>query len=231
MNSIMHMGVLFRTRVKDTLKNMEVLLLFFIFPVIALIIQKTMGVSAGMGGAFFIGVFGVMHCAFAPTMVMASLVAEEKEKHTLKVLLFANVSLREYLISTGGFVCLVTMLTSGIFLASGGIEIERIPLFLLYMCIGSIVSVLLGGCIGFYADSHTAANGIAVPIGMIFAFLPMLASFNEGIRKVADYTYGQQVGMILSGSDISIRGNIIIAANMLLFIVLAFFLYKRNKTR
>ena len=43
------------------------------------------------------------------------------------------------------------------------------------------------------------ATSITVPAMMVFAFLPMLAMFNDPIRRIAGFSYTQQMSLWLTG--------------------------------
>lgn len=187
---------IFVKQIKDTLRSKQVLLLFFVFPVIAFAMVTAMNDIAGQAN-FFIAVFATIHIIFTPIVCSATVVAEEKEKNTLRMLIMSNVKPFQYLFSIGGFIWLMTMLTGGFFFFIGDYTAEEIPVIAVFMAFGTILSVLLGMAAGTASRSVSAANGIAVPLGMVLGFLPMLARFNETIQKAADFLYSQQISYVL----------------------------------
>lgn len=216
-------------QIKDTLKNMPVLVLFVVYPCIAIIMTQAMQEQTG-AGIVFLSIFATMHCVFTPIVAAASILAEEKEKNTLRVLIMSNVTLREYFISIGGFILIADLLTGSAFLFLISHRITEVLSFLTAMSIGCILSIILGICIGLYARNPAAANGLAVPFAMIFAFLPMLSNFNKSIENVSKFTYGQQISYLLSGKKLSVAGVCIIIINVIILIILAAVLYKRSLT-
>jgi ABC-2 type transport system permease protein len=169
-----------------------------------------------------------MHCVFTPIVATAGVISEEKEKNTLRVLIMSNVSLKEYLGSIGGFILIATVLSGSVFLFISDQTLETSLFFLLFLSIGCLVSIILGTCIGLYSKNTGAANGLAVPFGMLFAFMPMLSSFNEGIEKISRFTYGQQISYLLSGKRIDVFGIIIICLNATALLGLSALLYKKS---
>jgi ABC-2 type transport system permease protein len=93
---------------------------------------------------------------------------------------------------------------------------------------GSLISIILGTSIGLCSKNAAAANGMAVPFGMVFAFLPMLANFNKGIEAVSKFTFGQQISYLLAGKGITTFGIIILCVNFVLLLVISALLFKRS---
>ncbi len=218
---------LFIKQIKDTLKNMPVLVLYIVYPIIALVMANAIPDQMETGG-LFTAIFATMHCVFTPLVAAGSFLAEEKEQNTLRVLILSNVTLREYFISIGSFILIADLLTGSFFLLSSGTGLTESLLFLLSMAVGCLISIIFGICIGLYAKNSAAANAIAVPFGMLFSFLPMLAFFNKGIEQVARYSYGQQISYLLSGKSLGLSGILILIANTLILIVLSAYLYRKS---
>lgn len=229
MSGMGRVTAVFYKQIKDTLKNGQILLLFLIYPAVAFAMQAAIG-DAMENGVFFTSIFATMHGVFTPIVVTSTIISEEKEKNTLRDLIMANVSMGEYLLSVGGFIFLLTLLTGGLFPLMAGM-----PLFAslkLMMCIaaGSLCSILLGMAIGCAAKSMTAATGLSVPAGMLFGFMPMMSAFNETIRKFADFTYSEQIRRIISGTaSISLKGTLVIICNGLVFALLFKLAYARGR--
>lgn len=218
---------LFHKQLKDVFKNLPVLVLFIVYPVIAIIMTQAMKDQVGMG-SFFVSIFATMHCVFTPIVATSSIITEEKEKNTLRVLIMSNVTLREYLLSIGGFILIATMLTSGIFLFLIDLTPANALLFLSGIASGCLISIILGVCIGLFSKNAAAANGLAVPFGMVFAFMPMLANFNQGIEAVSKFTFGQQVSYLLGGKALGTFGIIVLCINFILLIVVSTVRFKRS---
>ncbi len=218
---------LFTKQAKDVTKNIPVLVLFIIYPCISLIMIQAMQKEVDMG-TLFLSIFATMHSVFTPIVTTASIISEEKEKNTLRVLIMSNVTLKEYFFSIGGFVLTATVITGSFFLFMLEQTFGKSLLFLLFLSIGSVISIILGMCIGLYSKNTSAANGLAVPFGMLFAFMPMLSSFNKSIEMVSKFTYGQQISYLLEGEKATPLGIIILLINVVVFSLLAALLYRRS---
>lgn len=213
-------------QIKDTFKNTPILVLFLVYPIIAFLMTSAM--KGQEGSEAFISIFATMHCIFTPVVAASSILSEEKEANTLRVLIMSNVTLREYFISIGGFVLISTVATGSVFLFIAQKDLINSLVFILSLALGSLISIILGLCIGLYAKNASAANGLAVPCGMFFAFLPMLANFNKEMESVSRFTFGQQVSYLLGKGSISIFGVVVICVNAVLFAFLASFLFRKS---
>lgn len=191
-------GIIFRKQTKDTGKNIALLIQFIMFPLIAVIMENAIQLN-DMPEHFFVGMFAVMHIGMAPLNVTTAIISEEKEKNTLRGLLFANIRPTEYLIGIGGFVFTACMIGTVVFDILGGYHDKQFFLFLLIMAAGIVVSMLIGAVIGIRSKNQIAATSIMTPVMMIFAFLPMLAMFNDTVAKVADIAYSQHIQLLLNG--------------------------------
>lgn len=184
---------IFRKQVKDILKNTQVLILFAIFPVIAYVMTSSMKMET----AFFVSLFGTMHAVFTPLMASASIIAEEKEKNTLRILILSNVKPFEYLLSIGSFVFILTNISSFLFAWIGGFRGRDFFGFVLVMMLGSICSIILGAALAIFSKNQMSATASAIPLAMVFSFLPMLSAFNDSVGSISRFTFGQQISNLL----------------------------------
>ncbi|NLL75829.1 MAG: ABC transporter permease [Clostridiales bacterium] len=229
--SVSHIGAIFVKQCKDVFKNTQVLVLFVIYPIVAAIMTTSVGGQLGQMD-FFISIFATMHAVFTPVVVTASVISEEKEKNTLRVLIMSGVRPFEYLTGIGGFVFFCTMLTGSSYLAMGSFNMGTGAGFLLCMGIGCICSIVLGLAIGGFADNLMSANALAVPVSMVISFLPMIAYFNKAIGRVSKYIYGQQIGNYMqnpSGYNLTVEIISIVAVNFLLCLVAFIFVFRHNR--
>ncbi|MDE6944512.1 MAG: ABC transporter permease [Lachnospiraceae bacterium] len=223
--------IIYRKQLKDTGKNMALWIQFVMFPVMAAIMENSIRVE-GMPEHFFVGMFTVMHVGMAPLTVSAAIISEEKEKNTLRMLRFANVKPLEYLCGTGGFVFTACMAGGVAFGFLGGYMGEKLLLFCLIMAAGILASMLFGAAIGVWSRTQIAATAVVTPMMMVFAFLPMLAMFNQTIEKIADIAYSQHIQLLLNslnaGTPAEAKNVIVIAANVMIAAVLFGIAYRRR---
>ncbi len=230
MNNIL---TIFLKQCKDTLKNKAVLIQFLMFPAMALLMENAIPTDAmPMPEHFIAKLFAVMYIGMAPLVSTASIIAEEKEQNTLRVLMMSNVSPIQYLSGVGfyvGLLCMLGALVFGLCIDYSGPEFAH---FLLIMTIGILISILLGGIIGICSKNQMAATSLFVPVMLVFSFLPMLSMFNETIAKVAKFLYSQQVFLLINriGETAPETENIVIpAVNGLLALALFLLAYYKKQ--
>lgn len=221
-------GVIIKKQIKDTLKNKTVLIQFVMFPVLTLIFENAIDIP-DMPELFFTKLFSVMYMGMAPLVAVASIIAEEKEKNTLRVLTMANVKAWEYLAGIGIYVWAICMAGAGVMattLSSGDI-----PFYLGVMAAGFIISIAIGACIGIISSNQMAATSLSLPVMLIFSFMPMLAMFNDKIEKIAGIFYTQQIRELLGNmtfDGIKTETMLVVAVNALLALSLFFAAFKRK---
>lgn len=227
---IKHIIAILWKQIKDTLKNKTILIQFVMFPALTLIMENAVKME-GMPEHFFATLFAVMYMGMAPLTSMASIISEEKEKNTLRVLRMANVKPAEYLVGVGVYIWLICMIGAGVIGIAGKYEGSAFCNFMCIIGIGMLVSVLIGAAIGTWSKNQMTATSITVPVMMVFSFLPMLSMFNDGIAKVAKITYSQQVNTLLNRigqMEVKPEQAGVILVNMVIAIVLFAVAYRKT---
>lgn len=180
---------------------------------------------------FFVTLFGTMYIGMAPLISMSSIISEEKEYNTLRVLLMSNVKAAEYLIGISSYVVFLCTLGAIVIGLQGNYNSTELVWFTITMAIGIIISTLIGAVVGVYSKNQMTATSISVPLMGVFSFMPMLAFFNEEIGKVSKYIYSQQINDWISNlSDLEITSEsmIILAANFLIALILFVLFYSKK---
>lgn len=225
-----NIAVIFKKQIRDTLKNKMVLIQFLMFPVLVVIFENVVKIE-DMPEHFFVKLFAVMFVGMAPLTCMSAIIAEEKEKNTLRVLLMSNVKPAEYLVGVGSYVFVMCSAGMAVFAVVGGYSGTELVRFIAAMSAGIILSELTGAVIGIFSRNQMTATSISVPVMMLFAFLPMLSMFNDTIKSVAQVTYSQQISELINGigdSGIQTESLIVIAVNFVLAVILFTVAYKRK---
>ncbi|MBR0395267.1 MAG: ABC transporter permease [Clostridiales bacterium] len=223
-----NIGVIIKKQLKDTLKNKTVLIQFVMFPLLTLIFENAINIP-DMPELFFTKLFSVMYMGMAPLVAVASVIAEEKEKNTLRVLTMANVKAWEYLAGIGIYVWTICMAGAGVMATT--LSLGDIPFYLGVMAAGFIISIAIGACIGIIASNQMAATSLSLPVMLIFSFMPMLAMFNDKIEKIAGIFYTQQIRELLGNmtfDGIKTETMLVVAVNALLALSLFFAAFKRK---
>lgn len=223
-----NIGVIIRKQLKDTLKNKTVLIQFIMFPVMTLIMENAIQIP-NMPENFFTKLFAVMYMGMAPLTSVASIISEEKEKNTLRVLMMANVKPWEYLAGIGIYVWMLCM--AGAAVMAIGLPAGQIPFFLGIMAVGFVISIAAGACIGVFSSNQMTATSLFMPVMMVLSFAPMLAMFNDKIEKIARIFYTQQLRILMNQmtfDGIKTETVLVVLINALLGIVLFFAAFKEK---
>lgn len=220
----------FYKQILDTVKNKAILIQFFMFPMMAIIMETSVKIE-DMPEHFFVKMFAAMFVGMAPLICMSSIISEEKEKNTLRTLMMSGVKSWQYLVSIGAYIFMMCMVGTAVLAILGKYEGRRLAVFFAVMAAGILVSELTGAVIGIYSRNQMAATSVTVPVMMIFSFLPMISLFNKGIRKIAEIIWSQQISNLINGideADISSKSVIVIALNYTVAIVLFAAVYRRK---
>ena len=220
--------IIIKKQLKDTLKNKTVLIQFILFPLMTLIMENAITID-GMPELFFTKLFSVMYIGMAPLTSVASIISEEKEKNTLRVLTMANVKPGQYLLGIGFYVWAICMIGAGIM--ATGLKKEDVPFYMLIMAAGFAISILVGASIGICSRNQMTATSIVMPVMMIFAFVPMLAMFNKNIEKVARFVYTEQLKEFMDHmtfDGIKTESICILAVNIVLMVALFFVAFRKK---
>lgn len=228
-----HIGAILWKQVKDTFRNKEVLIQFLMFPLMIVIMENSIEI-AEMPEHFFANLFAIMYVGMAPLTSTAAIIAEEKEKNTLRVLQMCNVKATEYLIGNGIYIVSACAAGSLIIGLAGGYNGRELLTFMGIMLFGHVISFLAGASIGVISKSQMTATAITMPVMMIFAFLPMLAMFNETIGKGAKYIFSQQLYLLMNNLQrltIDAEAGMILAGNLILIIGAFLMAYRKAFVR
>lgn len=228
MNNIV---AIFKKQLKDTLRNKTVLIQFVMFPIMTLIMNNAIKIQE-MPENFFVILFATMYIGMAPLTSIASIISEEKEKNTLRVLIMSNVKPYEYLLGIGSYVWFACMLGGAVICAVGGYNLQTSIAFMGIIAIGILTSLLIGAIIGIWSKTQMMAISITVPVMMIFSFIPMLSLFNSTIEKIARVIYSEQISRMLNQIN-SLQLNVenigVIGLNILIAAILFIIIFKKCK--
>ena len=220
--------VIIKKQIRDTLKNKTILIQFILFPVMTLIMENAINLD-GMPEHFFVKLFAVMYIGMAPLVAAAGIIAEEKEKNTLRVLMMADVKPRQYLAGISTYVWAICML--GALVMSITLPASVRAFFILIMGIGFVISIIVGACIGIFSKNQMMATSLTMPLMLIFSFVPMLSMFNESIRKCSTAVFTQQLRLLMDNmtfEEFPLTGIIVLGGSAVFFAGLFFAAYQKK---
>ena len=216
----------------DCLRNKLIILMIFMYPILTYIFYFLLH-DTPEAINMVIPIFITMHIIMTPIICMSSIISEEKEKNTLKVLFFSNVKGREYLLGVGMVILFILILSLIPYLLILDFTIMELSIFYLFSIFGLITSLLLGAVIGIVAKNQMSVGTISSPLSMIIGLLPMMAVFNTTINKFSKIIYSKQIYDIvykfLVSEEVDYQTLILICiSNMIVFIFMFSIVYRRT---
>lgn len=142
---------------------------------------------AGTLDSFLLSISLCMAIGMVVGMVVIYGIAEEKEKHTLRTLMLANVGAGEVAASKGG-VTLVAVVAVGAacFAVAGGAP-TQLPVYLVLTVLGAVPVVLVSLVLGLASRDQMTAGFYSVPV-LLLALVPTFGMTNETVDTIAAFT-------------------------------------------
>jgi len=222
---------IFTKQAKDMIRNPAVLVMFIVFPAVALIMTVfvTIPENEYVSGNMFVIMMASIFAGMGLVSSASAVVAEDIGSKSLRFLVIAGVKPHQYLLGTGGFYLLAGTVTSVVFNLIGGFTGMETLKFLSVMVTGLAASIILGMVFGILAGNQQAAAGLSMPVAVIVGFTPMIAGFNETVEKFAGVLYTQQINVVVNDFSAGLlKPLLVIAANIAVFTVLFVIAYKKK---
>lgn len=136
---------------------------------------------------FLLGSGLCMSVGMVASMVLIYGIAEEKEKHTLRTLMLANVGAGEVAASKGGVALAAVVAVGAACFAVAGGEAALLPAYLLLTAVGAVPVVLVSLVLGLASRDQMTAGFYSVPV-LLVALLPTFGMVGETVEAVAALT-------------------------------------------
>ena len=176
---------LFKKDLKSCLTN-KTILLSVLIPVFFCLLYRFLFSGLGEGlEDFVLNACAVFAISIVPTSILPVMIAEEKEKYTLRSLMLARVSGGEFLFSKIAVCLLLTLADAA---AVYFLSASRPEDFLMYTAIILLSSAglcFLGAIAGLTAKDQASAGTISAPLTLLAMLPPLFAGFNDTIGKIA----------------------------------------------
>ena len=175
---------LLKKDLKGCLTNKNILVSFLIPIVFCFIYQNVFKDLGDEMGDYVLGMCAVFSIAISPTSILPVMIAEEKEKYTLRSLMMARVRGQEFLASKMIVCLLMTALdAAAVFFITGG-DVKNFPVYTGAVLLASAGLCFLGALAGLLARDQASAGTIGAPL-MLLTMLPPL--FGEGVHRCAHH--------------------------------------------
>lgn len=216
-------AIMFKQMV-DMMRNKRSLLIVFVFPIFFTILKILAEDEFGADGASFI----LMHSILVPILLVATIVAEEKEKGTLKLLLMSGVKVYEYFLGIAVVVMGYVIIAMLIFEGAGATESFDYVYVVLFNIVADLISLLIGAIIGGVTKNQTNVGPVAVPIVLIIFFLPILQMLNPKFVFGSRYLYSGILLRVMEECAYSTKDIVYMAINLVLVIIIFLFVFRKK---
>ncbi|WMJ86959.1 ABC transporter permease [Anaerocolumna sp. MB42-C2] len=226
MDFIIKIYAIARKEKSDFIKNKKNLIMMVIFPILLFIIsiaEKQSNISS-ISPSFI-----TMHIVMVPLMCMATIIAEEKEKNTLRMLILSNVKPLEYLIGIGFIIFMFSLMGLGVFSVMDAFGEHPNHMMEIYLLLGQICSLIIGAIIGVSVNNQVSVTPIALPLILTLFFIPILAQSNTMIAMFSKYLFTDAIMRMLIANKFYSDSGIIILLNILVFSIFFVVCYKNKK--
>lgn len=227
-----HIKSVMYKQLHDTIKNKLVILLIFMYPVLAYIFYFLLK-DTPQAINMVIPIFVTMHIIMAPIVCISSIISEEKEKNTLKGLFFSGVKSYEYLLGISSVLLLILIVSLIPYLFILQFKVGQILCFFNFAVIGFLCSLLLGSVIGIISKNQMCVGTISSPLSMFIGLLPMTSMFNTHIDKISKVLYSKRIYDVIYSFMDNKEIDIIIDTsvcmiNMFILIIIFSFAYRTS---
>lgn len=171
--------------------------------------------------------------AMLTTFVQACLIAEEKEKNTLRSLMMTPASMMDVLLGKSALVAVISAVVLAITVYILGYTPENMLVFIAAVAISIVLYTALGTICGLYSKTVLEASLSIFPVLIIFSMGPFGVAFEDKFApaKMLEYlpsTQLQHLIVNLPSGDGVIQSLLIIATWTVVITAVSFMLYKKR---
>jgi len=188
--SMKRVSALFRKELQDLRRNTSILSMLAV-PLLMTFLWSGL-LKMPPNQSFTIGtLFGViMAGVYSPAMMFA----EEKEKHTLRVLMLSPATPGEILVSKGLVTFLMIVLVTLLLIPISGVTVQSYPLLAVVLLLGSVFVISLGFLIGLFSPNQMATGYIGMPVYLVLLLIPMLGQQHRLLAVLAKFVPSNYIG-------------------------------------
>ncbi|QTD40531.1 ABC transporter permease [Sporosarcina sp. Te-1] len=190
-------NAIFMKDYKDFSRNMAVSIVIFLPPVLAAFFGR-MGVTAIESHYMLINLAFSMVAAF----VQSCLIAEEKEKNTLRGLMLSPASTTEILTGKSLLSFVLTTLTILLSMFLAEYKPANIAIVSIAIILSALFYIGLGTLLGLFAKSVMEASVLVLPVMIIFSFGTFITSLAEQYPILKAATYLPNIQLLEIGTKV-----------------------------
>lgn len=214
---------------KSCISNKNILFMLAIPVLFCVLYDYVFEKAEGMSPMFTLQLCAIFCVSMIPTTVLPTMIAEEKEKNTLRSLILANVKGQEFLFAKLIVCMLLTLTDAVIVFFVADTEIKYLPVYLFSVAISTSGLLFLGAVAGLLSKDQTSAGTISSPLLMFVMIPPLFADMNETIEKVAmavPTTFFQTIfSTFIKGESLFMHDNVIAMLICLVWMIAGFIVF------
>ena len=233
-------GVLIKKDIKVLFTNKNILIMIFLPVIFALLYQMIYGDMVKNDPAyasFVLCMAELVNMVAIPLTGLGMMIAEEKEKHTLRVLMLSDVSASEYITSKIIVNLIVMELVGIIIYLIAGAALSYLPNYIFITTITAVAILLFGAVIGIASKDQMSTSTWATPLMFLFLLPPMLGEFNSFMASIAKfvptYALNEMLKAIVAGNSIftsaMISNYVLIGVWVILGAIVFMMMYKKKR--
>jgi len=173
----------------------------------------------------------IMNAIMCGVMIMSVLIAEEKEKNTLNVLITSTVSGMDFLTGNVLTTATITVICNiAVYFIIGARDLIPFGPYILITSAGAAAAITFGATFGLLAKNQAAASTMAAPLALLI-FLPVLLRGSFIIDNVLYYFFTEQISIALvelADGKFRLFRIGIITANLIVFAFIFGTCYKKR---
>ena len=166
-----------------------------------------------MKAEYVLQMCSIFTISMIPTSVLPMMIAEEKEKYTLRSLMLANVRGMEFLGSKLVVCMLLTLFDAVCVFGIAGGERKDLPVYLAALLISTCGILFLGAVAGLLSKDQTSAGTMGSPLLMLVMIPPLFSSMNKTIEKIAvvlpTTSFQTIMNSCMDGKELMTRNNLV----------------------
>ena len=189
-------NALLKKETKDLSKNINILFMCVLPLIFCFMYSKLFGDSEE-GKLYILNICVSMNIVFISGFTIAMLIAEEKEKNTLRTLMLAAVSPLEFLIGKAIITLILSIAINILMFFIMGMEILYIGQFIIITTLVVMSIMEFGAVVGVIAENQMGTSTIGMPFFMIILVVPMFSRFNNVFKRIADFLPNYNMEVLL----------------------------------
>lgn len=230
--SLKRVNALFIKELKDFYRNPNILIMCLLPLFFAILYGNIFG--GKMSSTFILMLCVLMNFTMVGCLVMSMLIAEEKEKNTLRTLMLSPISPVEFLAGKSMITAILCMAINIIIFFILKVNMVFFIQFLVITFITTISMLFLGAIVGLLSKNQMETGTVGFPIYMGLLLVPMFSGLNKTLKAIANllptYHCGEALQKIFDGQGLlSIKYNFLaLVIWIFVSIVLFAFVYKKK---